>query len=104
MSALGRKRTSQCLHLWLFAQRLLAISCRTNFVAGFYSATCGQREGLAAGLKCTMDSPSPWSYAACAAYFGDLLCRFCDHYNPAGAKFCNDCGSPLHLKPCEQCG
>ena len=23
--------------------------------------------------------------------------------NPAGAKFCNECGSPLHLKPCNQC-
>lgn len=30
-------------------------------------------------------------------------CPFCDHVNPAGAKFCNDCGSPLHLKPCKQC-
>ena len=30
-------------------------------------------------------------------------CRFCAHANPEGAKFCNDCGSPLHLKPCPQC-
>jgi ribosomal protein L40E len=30
-------------------------------------------------------------------------CLFCDHVNPVGAKFCNDCGSPLHLKPCKQC-
>jgi hypothetical protein len=30
-------------------------------------------------------------------------CLFCGHANPAGAKFCNDCASPLHLKPCEQC-
>jgi|SRR5450631_2114770 ribosomal protein L40E len=30
-------------------------------------------------------------------------CPFCYHSNPAGAKFCNDCGSPLHLKPCRQC-
>jgi hypothetical protein len=30
-------------------------------------------------------------------------CGFCSHVNPAGAKFCNDCGSPLHLKPCNQC-
>ena len=30
-------------------------------------------------------------------------CFFCDHVNPAGAKFCNDCGSPLHLKRCSQC-
>jgi hypothetical protein len=30
-------------------------------------------------------------------------CLFCSHANPAGAKFCNDCGSPLHLKPCSQC-
>lgn len=30
-------------------------------------------------------------------------CPFCDHANPFGAKFCNDCGSPLHLKPCNHC-
>lgn len=47
--------------------------------------------------------PAPWSYAARAQYFGDRMCLFCDHHNPAGAKFCNDCGSPLHLKPCNQC-
>jgi ribosomal protein L40E len=53
-----------------------------------------------------MDSPppAPWTYAARAAYFGDRVCPFCDRHNPAGAKFCNDCGSPLHLKPCNRCG
>lgn len=30
-------------------------------------------------------------------------CFFCDHDNPAGAKYCNECGSPLHLIPCK-CG
>lgn len=30
-------------------------------------------------------------------------CPFCNHANPADAKFCNDCGSPLHLQPCKQC-
>jgi len=30
-------------------------------------------------------------------------CLFCDHDNPPGAKFCNECGSPLHLRPCWQC-
>ena len=52
-----------------------------------------------------MDSPPPasWTYAARAAYFGDRVCPFCDRRNPAGAKFCNDCASPLHLKPCKQC-
>jgi ribosomal protein L40E len=47
--------------------------------------------------------PAPWTYAARAAYFGDRVCSFCDHHNPAAAKFCNDCGSPLHLKPCNRC-
>ena len=42
-------------------------------------------------------------FAARAAYFGDRMCAFCDHRNPAGAKFCNDCAAPLHLKPCKQC-
>jgi hypothetical protein len=31
-------------------------------------------------------------------------CPFCNHRNPPGAKFCNECGSPLHLAPCEICG
>ena len=30
-------------------------------------------------------------------------CPFCNRANPAGAKYCNGCGSPLHLKPCNQC-
>lgn len=30
-------------------------------------------------------------------------CAFCNHANPAGAKFCNACGSPLNLKPCAGC-
>jgi hypothetical protein len=30
-------------------------------------------------------------------------CLFCSHDNPQGAKFCNDCGSPLHLRPCWEC-
>jgi hypothetical protein len=30
-------------------------------------------------------------------------CPFCAHANPAGAKFCNECGSPLHLAPCSHC-
>jgi ribosomal protein L40E len=47
--------------------------------------------------------PPPWTFAARAAYFGDRICGFCDHRNPAGAKFCNDCASPLHLKGCKQC-
>src|SRR6266853_2472247 len=47
--------------------------------------------------------PAPWTFAARAGYFGDRVCPFCDHRNPVGAEFCNDCGSPLHLKPCNQC-
>lgn len=31
------------------------------------------------------------------------LCRFCGHGNPAGARFCNACGEPLHLMPCPYC-
>jgi ribosomal protein L40E len=33
-----------------------------------------------------------------------LQCLFCNHLNPAGASFCNDCGSQLHLQPCDHCG
>jgi len=52
-----------------------------------------------------MDSPppAPGTYAARAGYFGDRVCPFCDHHNPVAAKFCNDCGSALHLRPCNQC-
>ncbi len=32
-----------------------------------------------------------------------LQCLFCNHHNPAGASFCNACGSPMDLQPCEQC-
>jgi ribosomal protein L40E len=31
-------------------------------------------------------------------------CSFCDHENPADAKFCNACGSSLHLQLCKHCG
>src|SRR5690348_9423062 len=52
-----------------------------------------------------MGSPCPphWTFAARAAYFGDRMCAFCDHRNPHDARFCNDCASPLHLKPCKAC-
>ena len=30
-------------------------------------------------------------------------CLSCDHVNPAGAKFCNDCGAPLQVKRCSRC-
>ena len=31
-------------------------------------------------------------------------CPYCDHGNPAEAKFCNACGGALHLAPCPRCG
>lgn len=31
-------------------------------------------------------------------------CPYCDHGNPAEAKFCNACGGALHLVPCPRCG
>lgn len=30
-------------------------------------------------------------------------CCFCNHQNPERAKFCNECASPLHLRPCTSC-
>ena len=52
-----------------------------------------------------MEPPCPphWTFAGRAAYFGERMCPFCDHRNPADAKFCNECASPLHLKPCNLC-
>jgi hypothetical protein len=32
------------------------------------------------------------------------ICRFCEHGNPEGAKFCTECGGCLHLLPCPGCG
>ncbi|TMG83952.1 MAG: hypothetical protein E6H78_11005 [Betaproteobacteria bacterium] len=32
-----------------------------------------------------------------------VSCLFCGHPNPVGSKFCNECGSPLHLNPCPEC-
>lgn len=31
-------------------------------------------------------------------------CPYCQHANKPGARFCTDCGAPLHLKPCPKCG
>jgi len=31
-------------------------------------------------------------------------CPFCEHGNPADAKFCSACGGALHLVPCPRCG
>ena len=33
-----------------------------------------------------------------------LQCLFCNQFNVASAKYCNECASPLHLQPCNQCG
>jgi ribosomal protein L40E len=44
--------------------------------------------------------------AACASFMLSMLphqCRFCGHVNPDGAKYCNECGSQLNLKPCRLC-
>ena len=33
-----------------------------------------------------------------------LQCLFCKHCNLASARYCNECASPLHLQPCNECG
>lgn len=33
-----------------------------------------------------------------------VQCLFCNHLNPAGASFCNNCGSQMHMQPCDRCG
>ena len=32
-----------------------------------------------------------------------VSCHFCSQSNPEASKFCNQCGSPLDLKPCPRC-
>ncbi len=31
-------------------------------------------------------------------------CQYCRHGNPVEAKFCSECGAPLHLTHCPKCG
>ena len=33
-----------------------------------------------------------------------IQCLFCKHLNPAGAIFCNECGTQLNVQPCDHCG
>ena len=33
-----------------------------------------------------------------------VTCSFCTHGNPEDAKFCNACGSSMHLQLCKHCG
>ena len=32
-----------------------------------------------------------------------ITCLFCNHQNPADARFCNKCGAPTEGRPCRQC-
>jgi hypothetical protein len=32
------------------------------------------------------------------------VCPVCEHRNPRGSRFCNECGSPLQLRFCPACG
>ncbi|MDQ6618727.1 MAG: zinc ribbon domain-containing protein [Pseudomonadota bacterium] len=32
-----------------------------------------------------------------------VACPVCEHGNPTGARFCNQCGSPVHLLECAAC-
>jgi hypothetical protein len=32
-----------------------------------------------------------------------LRCPSCDHGNPVGSNFCNNCGSPVHFETCSHC-
>src|SRR5262252_8392714 len=31
------------------------------------------------------------------------VCPVCEHRNPRGSRFCNECGSPLQLRFCPAC-
>lgn len=51
--------------------------------------------------------PSASASAQAASALGAVAlavqCPVCDHSNPAGARFCNECGSPVGLRGCPQC-
>src|SRR5690349_16199802 len=53
-----------------------------------------RRRPVFSGAPCQLRTRSSMS---------SLFCRFCSHPNPEGAKFCNECGSPLNLVPCARC-
>ena len=35
---------------------------------------------------------------------GSVACPWCERINPPDAKFCNACGTPIHLVSCAHCG
>ena len=43
--------------------------------------------------------------ASTSSTVGDLAvrCPSCDHGNPAGSRFCNECGMPVHFETCGRC-
>jgi len=58
-------------------------------------------------MSVRFESPPPSSpvpgVAALGATVFSVECPVCDHANPAGAKFCNDCGSRVDLEGCPKC-
>ncbi|MEP6657768.1 MAG: zinc ribbon domain-containing protein [Betaproteobacteria bacterium] len=55
-----------------------------------------------------MSADSPSATPASAAAAGGraaipVVCPVCSHRNPTGAKYCNNCGSRVHLRECVQC-
>ena len=69
---------------------------------GLWQLDCCESKGTPASVADCPESPehdAPLQTRPASA----CHCLFCEHDNPTGAKFCNDCAAPLHLKLCKQC-
>jgi hypothetical protein len=55
----------------------------------------------ATGAASTGCAQTPATINAVAAY--SVRCPSCDHANPRGANYCNQCGMPVHFEECGRC-
>jgi len=73
-------------------------------VAAFRATTLTAVDGAAyTGGRLIVKRPEAHRTFLMSPSMSLLQCLFCKHFNPAGAAFCNGCGSPMDLQPCEAC-
>ena len=80
----------------------MTILSRAPLMTGFAERMAASAMSTAATLADRPESPEHDAALQARPAFASQ-CLFCEHANPVGAKFCNDCAGPLHLKLCKQC-
>ena len=80
----------------------VTILSRAPLMTGFAERMAASAVSMAATVADRPESPAHDVALQARPAFASQ-CLFCDHANPIGAKFCNDCAGPLHLKLCKQC-